>query len=48
MPPEELVSPSLGVACLDCHVNGHTTGQFHLNPDDRPPRTDLVAFMRQL
>jgi cytochrome c peroxidase len=28
--------PSLGVACLDCHVNGHTTGQFHLNPDDRP------------
>jgi cytochrome c peroxidase len=29
-------SPSLGVACLDCHINGHTTGQFHLNPDDRP------------
>jgi cytochrome c peroxidase len=29
-------SPSLGVTCLDCHVNGHTTGQFHLNPDDRP------------
>lgn len=28
--------PSLGVACMDCHVNGHTTGQFHLNPDDRP------------
>ncbi len=28
--------PSLGVSCLDCHVNGHTTGQFHLNPDDRP------------
>ncbi|MCK0511264.1 cytochrome B6 [Aromatoleum buckelii] len=28
--------PSLGVACFDCHVNGHTTGQFHLNPDDRP------------
>ena len=28
--------PSLGVACLDCHVNGHTTGQFELNPDDRP------------
>ncbi len=27
--------PSLGVTCLDCHVNGHTTGQFHLNPDDR-------------
>ena len=29
-------SPSLGVACFDCHVNGHTTGQFHLNPDNRP------------
>ena len=28
--------PSLGVTCFDCHVNGHTTGQFHLNPDDRP------------
>jgi cytochrome c peroxidase len=28
--------PSLGVACLDCHVNGHTTGQFHLSPDIRP------------
>jgi cytochrome c peroxidase/peptidoglycan hydrolase-like protein with peptidoglycan-binding domain len=27
---------SLGVTCLDCHVNGHTTAQFHLNPDDRP------------
>jgi cytochrome c peroxidase len=28
--------PSLGVACFDCHVNGHTTGQFHLSPDERP------------
>ena len=28
--------PSLGVTCLDCHVNGHTTGQFHLSPDMRP------------
>jgi cytochrome c peroxidase len=28
--------PSLGVTCLDCHVNFHTTGQFHLNPDTRP------------
>jgi hypothetical protein len=28
--------PSLGVTCFDCHVNGHTTGQFHLTPDDRP------------
>jgi len=30
------VNPSLGVTCLDCHVNFHTTGQFHLNPDTRP------------
>jgi cytochrome c peroxidase len=30
------VQPSLGVSCFDCHVNGHTTGQFHLNPDNRP------------
>ena len=28
--------PSLGVTCLDCHVNGHTTAQFHLTPDVRP------------
>lgn len=28
--------PSLGITCFDCHVNGHTTAQFHLNPDDRP------------
>jgi cytochrome c peroxidase len=30
------LQPSLGVTCFDCHVNGHTTGQFHLNPDNRP------------
>jgi cytochrome c peroxidase len=40
--------PSLGIACLDCHVNGHTTGQFHLNPDDRPQhrrfRLDTVSL----
>ena len=40
--------PSLGVACLDCHVNGHTTGQFHLNPDVRPEqrrfRLDTVSL----
>ena len=30
------IHPSLGVTCLDCHVNGHTTGQFHLTPDIRP------------
>ena len=33
--------PSLGVTCLDCHVNGHTSGQFHLNPDTRPEQRRL-------
>ena len=41
-------APSLGVTCLDCHVNGHTTGQFHLNPDTRPHhrrfRLDTVSL----
>ena len=41
-------TPSLGIACLDCHVNGHTTAQFHLNPDDRPQerrmRLDTVSL----
>lgn len=40
--------PSLGVTCLDCHVNGHTTAQFHLNPDNRPQerrfRLDTVSL----
>lgn len=35
-PDRKSLKPSLGVACLDCHVNFHTTGQFHLNPDTRP------------
>ncbi len=30
------IEPSLGVACFDCHINGHTTAQFHLSPDIRP------------
>lgn len=42
------LEPSLGVACLDCHVNGHTTGQFHLTPDIRPQerrfRLDTVSL----
>jgi cytochrome c peroxidase len=42
------VEPSLGVTCLDCHVNGHTTGQFHLTPDMRPQerrfRLDTVSL----
>jgi cytochrome c peroxidase len=28
--------PSLGVACFDCHVNGHTSGAAHLVGDIRP------------
>src|SRR3978361_882923 len=39
---------SLGVTCLDCHINGHTTGQFHLSPDIRPQqrrfRLDTVSL----
>jgi hypothetical protein len=42
------MQPSLGVSCFDCHANGHTTAQFHLNPDDRPQhrrfRLDTVTF----
>jgi cytochrome c peroxidase len=42
------LQPSLGVTCFDCHVNGHTTGQFHLNPDVRPQqrrfRLDTVSL----
>lgn len=41
-------NPSLGVTCFDCHVNGHTTGQFHLSPDQRPQnrrfRLDTVSL----
>jgi cytochrome c peroxidase len=40
--------PTLGVTCLDCHVNGHTSGQFHINPDARPEqrrvRLDTVSL----
>jgi cytochrome c peroxidase len=40
--------PQMGVACLDCHVNGHTTAQFHLSPDIRPQdrrfRLDTVSL----
>jgi cytochrome c peroxidase len=28
--------PSQGIACLDCHVNGHTNGAIELAPDSRP------------
>ncbi|MGE0758628.1 MAG: hypothetical protein AB7O38_16495, partial [Pirellulaceae bacterium] len=41
-------APSMGVACFDCHVNGHTTAQFHLTPDIRPQhrrfRIDTVSL----
>ena len=33
--------PSLGVTCFDCHVNGHTSGEFHINPDIRPEQRRL-------
>jgi cytochrome c peroxidase len=40
--------PSLGVTCLDCHTNGHTSGQFHITPDVRPEqrrqRLDTVSL----
>ena len=29
-------APSVGVACFDCHVNGHTNGAIELGPDARP------------
>lgn len=42
------VHPSLGVTCFDCHTNGHTAGQFHVNPDTRPEqhrmRLDTVSL----
>src|SRR5206468_12786818 len=28
--------PSMGVACFDCHINGHTSGSIEILPDDRP------------
>jgi cytochrome c peroxidase len=42
------VFASRGVSCFDCHVNGHTTAQFHLTPDVRPQmarfRLDTVSL----
>jgi len=34
-------SPSKGVACFDCHVNGHTNAAFELGPDSRPNMSRL-------
>ena len=40
--------PSLGVACFDCHANGHTNGATHLVGDIRPQesrhRIDTVSL----
>jgi cytochrome c peroxidase len=30
------VDPQLGIACLECHINGHTNGATHLSQDSRP------------
>ncbi len=35
------IAPSKGVACFDCHVNGHTNGAFELGPDSRPNMSRL-------
>ncbi|MCF6159192.1 MAG: cytochrome B6 [wastewater metagenome] len=35
--------PSLGAACFDCHVNGHTNGSIELQQDIRPQ-----AFRKRL
>ncbi|MFP4145704.1 MAG: cytochrome B6 [Phycisphaeraceae bacterium] len=44
----KVAEPSLGVTCLDCHVNGHTNAAFHLDPDTRPQtarhRLDTVSL----
>ncbi len=44
----KVMEPSLGVTCLDCHVNFHTNAAFHLNPDTRPQvarfRLDTVSL----
>jgi cytochrome c peroxidase len=41
-------APSMGVACFDCHINGHTTGSIEILPDDRPQplrrRGDTVSL----
>ncbi|MFL5350051.1 MAG: cytochrome B6 [Hyalangium sp.] len=44
----KVTEASQGVACLDCHTNGHTNGAFHLTPDLRPQaarfRLDTVSL----
>lgn len=40
--------PVEGIACLDCHTNGHTSGAFELTPDVRPQneryRIDTISM----
>src|SRR6187402_2896979 len=40
--------PSLGVACFDCHINGHSNGATHLVGDIRPQeqrhRIDTISL----
>lgn len=35
------LEPSAGVACLSCHVNGHSNGAIELAPDSRPNQARL-------
>lgn len=35
------LEPSAGVACLSCHVNGHSSGAIELAPDSRPNQARL-------
>jgi cytochrome c peroxidase len=37
-PDRKSEKPSQGVACFDCHVNGHTSGATHLVGDIRPQK----------
>ena len=34
-------APSAGVACMSCHVNGHSNGAIELAPDSRPNQARL-------
>ena len=36
LPDRRSLKPSLGVACFDCHANGHTTAATHTVGDIRP------------
>jgi cytochrome c peroxidase len=40
--------PEIGLACFDCHINGHSNGAIHLVQDERPQeqrnRVDTVSL----